>query len=129
MNKIIFGKKEKQKAPPLLSKQRRKQINNRWKRFEDWWYKQTGWRRLGHIRRGVECADLDCEMFSLDVTTSPIPKKLLTEMADALNHRKPTQIAVVAFAPKEGLAYKEGIVCLRIQDFLDLHCGDVKDKE
>ena len=119
--KIIYGPKQKQPAPPPLPKQKQKRTGNRWKRFEDWAFKMTGWKRQGHILRGVSCADLSNEMFSLDCTIGKFTKKLEREMSDAEGHKKPGQIAVVWLAPEEGKDFKRGLAIVRIGDFIVLH--------
>jgi len=96
-------------------------MNKRWKRAEDWWWKQTGWNREGHIKRGVPCADLTCELFSLDVTTrKKLPALIVKEMADAKSHSKDNQIPLVAIHA-EGEDMKDGVVIMTVKDFLELH--------
>ncbi|MBA7598387.1 hypothetical protein ES703_05402 [subsurface metagenome] len=104
-------------------KRARKRVNRRWKLAETWWWKQTGWKRLGHIRRGVSCADLSSPMFSLDVTTmKKMPAKIEKEMLDAEYHAQSTQTAIVAMHA-EGEDMKRGVVMMRVSEFLALHSG------
>lgn len=101
----------------------RKRVNRRWKSAEDWWFKQTGWKRLGHMKRGVACADLESPIFSLEVTTiKKMPAKVEGEMLDAEYHSWSNQVAIVALHA-DGEDMKRGIVMMRARDFLDLHVG------
>ena len=100
-----------------------KRTQRRWKRAEDWWWKQTGWCRLGHLLRGVSCADLQNEIFSLDITTrGKVPKWFEQEMIDAEVHAG-SRVAVVAIHPV-GASMKRGFVVMRVEDFLSLHVGE-----
>jgi hypothetical protein len=101
----------------------RKKVNRRWKRAEDWWAKQTGWNRKGHMLQGVSCADLSNEVYSLDVTTfkTRIPN-LWSELRDAQFHATPTQLPIIALH-KEGDDMKNGIICMTAEDFIHWYVG------
>ena len=104
-----------------------KKINKRWKLAETWWWKVTGWERLGHIKRGVSCPDLKSPLFSLDVkSSSKLPKWLSDYMTETEAHTKDGQIPIVALhAPR--IDMKKGFVVMRVKDFLDLHVGRKND--
>ncbi len=127
IDKIFFGRKPAGK-PSTITPKERKRTSNRWKRFEDWAYKQTGWKRKGHLLRGISCADLSNEIFSLDVTIAKFTKKLEQEMADAEYHKEATQTAVVWIAPEEGIDFRSGLAIMRLGDFIDLLVGGKKEK-
>lgn len=100
-----------------------KRVMRRWKLAETWWFKHTGWKRKGHLLRGLPVADLTSEMFSLEVTTmQKMPASIAGEMKDAEGHARPEQIALVAMH-EEGADMMNGVVMMRVRDFLNLHVG------
>ena len=112
----------------MTTKQIARRINRRFKRAEDWWWKQTGWKRFGHLRRGVSCADLESPLFSLDVTTSKkLPAKLKKEMIDAEFHARGTGKTAIVAMHEEGADMMDGIVSMKVRSFFDLLVGEKKE--
>ena len=97
-------------------------MTSRWKRCEDWWHKQTGMKRRGHMEQGLECPDAENEMFSVDITTTRKQLAFINkEMQDAEAHSGGKVPTVVIF--QEGKPMKSGFVINRVKDWLDLHGG------
>ncbi len=111
------------------TRQNRRRVNRRWKRIEDTWWKilePAGWKREGHMKRGLACPDFSCEMFSLDVTSTK--RKMAfehKELADAQGHARSGQIAVVVIH-QDGDRVENDLVFMTARDFWNLHIGGRK---
>jgi len=94
----------------------RYKIAQRWKADEDYYCKDLGLKRLGHIRRGIACADGENDVFSVDITESKGLKFLDKELNDAQAHASEGRLPLVITR----LLQKDrgdAIVSMRYRDF------------
>ena len=100
----------------MAEKMSRSKIDKRWKADEDYYCKDLGLKRLGHIRRGVACADGENDVFSVDITESKGLKFLDKELIDAQAHTSGDRLPLVITR----LLQKDrgdAIVSMRYRDF------------
>ena len=99
-------------------------MTKRWKNCEDWFCKQIGCERLGHMGMGQEIADGQDAMFSYDVTTTKQKLAFINkEMIDAEAHAKGGRIPVVIIFQYNKIR-GDGFAIVRAKDWIDLHGGE-----
>jgi len=106
-----------------LTKRDRKNIQQRWKRAEKWWWQLTGWIPLGHRLRGKQVADARSKdsMFICDVKSVKRQNAFIEKGLYGLEkYARHGQVKILV-TKAEGA--RDGIVHMWASQFADLHCS------
>lgn len=101
--------------------ERSKKVNRQFKRDEDWFAKDLGAERRGHMRRGLAEPDFVNDMFSFEHTRTSMQLAFIKDkLAEAKAHATQGRIPIVIITPRE-TERKDSIVVMSYQDFRELH--------